>query len=78
MGRALPDQLKSFWKSWVRVAQWLGNFSARFTDRSLRRCAASVWYHVRLFTRSSSRKNPCQVAESLASNHQHFVGSQLI
>jgi hypothetical protein len=29
MGKSASDQLKSLWKSWVRVAQWIGNFQAR-------------------------------------------------
>jgi hypothetical protein len=29
MGNSVSDLLKSLWKSWVRVAQWIGNFQAR-------------------------------------------------
>jgi hypothetical protein len=29
MGKSASDQLKSLWKSCVRVARWLGNFQAR-------------------------------------------------
>jgi hypothetical protein len=29
MRKSASDQLKSLWKSWVRVAHWIGNFQAR-------------------------------------------------
>jgi len=29
MRKNASDQLKSLWKSWVRVAHWIGNFQAR-------------------------------------------------